>query len=110
MLFSHKELAQIQSHHRRRLHLKIRAEFTGEGNDADTRGRYFDAFITEAESLPSSNTIDHLIILQIGWLQRIPVGETVQFRECLARGTWYGRRLWLTDQLERIVSTGEKQR
>ena len=97
------EIEGLQNHFTRRRHRKLRQEFVGERNNAEQRGRYFDKFIDHAEGLSGSTEADHLILLELGWLQNLPLDQCSQFKECLVRGKWYGRRFWLRNQLERVV-------
>ncbi len=105
MKLSGHDLALIAGHHARQLRRRLRIEFAGDGDDAEARGHYFDVNIAVAESLPASIPEDHLVLLELGWLQRCAVKDSPQFRECQARGKWYGRRMWLQDQLERLTGT-----
>ena len=107
MKLSQRDIVQIQGRHRQRIRHQLQREFAGEGPESDLRGRYFDSFIALAESLPGSVEADHLKLLELGWLQQVALDQCPQFRECLARGKWYGRRYWLRDQLEKLTGKSE---
>lgn len=102
MILSQQDIAAIQDRHARRASRKLRQAFAGEGPLAEPRGRYFDHFFPVADSLIGMSDQDHLVLLELGWLQGLALDQSPQFQEAQRRGKWYGRRLWLQDQLDRL--------
>lgn len=77
---------------------KLRLEFITYGLE-EIMGPYFDTNIVTARHLPSMSNGDLLLLLRIGISQNIPLIITIEYQTCLKRGYWYGRRLWLQEQL-----------
>lgn len=103
MIVSQRDIALIGGRHAVRARRKLRAVFVQTGADAEARGHYFDRFILMAEGIIGSRDSDHLMLLELGWQQGVGLDGCAQFQEVTRRGKWYGRRLWLEDQLDRVM-------
>lgn len=85
----------------------LRAEFVDLEENDPRSGQYFDENHYVTERLEALSGADIILLLRIGFIQNLPLITAPQFKECQTRGQWYGRRLWLKDQFEKLHNTGE---
>lgn len=108
MIVSQQDIGLIQRQYAQVNRLKLRREFAGTGSSSNDRGIYFYHSIALVENIPATNQADHLMLLELGWRQGVEIKRCTQYIEIKKCWQWYGRRLWLQDQMDREnIARGE---
>ncbi len=95
------EIAGLRARFQARRQNLMRRTFAARDTDRRQREAYFDAWYALAKEIAGMSDPDILCLLEMGFQAGVPLSKSDDYRYVHARGRWYGRRLWIWDQMER---------